>query len=255
MRRWYMALAVAFVASGIAVADEKAEAVVKKGIEAHGGADALNKYKAGRFSMKGDIAVMGMDLEFTGSIVYSAPSKFRLEVNMEVMGQKLVVDQIMNGDKVKSTVKIGDTVIPAGDDAQLEEIKVGVAMQEAEQLTPLLDKKKFTIKSGGEEDVDGKKADVVIITPEKFKKEFKFFFDRKSGLLVKTSRRGMGPGEGGAAVEVLEESYHSEFKKVSGIQTAMKLVVHHDGKKFMTANISDAELLEKIDDKEFTIDD
>jgi hypothetical protein len=119
-----------------------------------------------------------------------------------------------------------------------------------------LDKKKFSIKSGGEEDVDGKKADVVIVTPQSLKdKEFKFFFDQKSRLLVKTSRRGLAPGQAGDSVEVLEESYHSDFKKVNGVQTAMKLVVNHDGKKFMTVNVTDAELLEKIDDKEFTIDD
>ena len=44
-------------------ADDKAEAVVKKAIEAHGGAENLNKYTAGQFTMKGDVSVMGMDLE------------------------------------------------------------------------------------------------------------------------------------------------------------------------------------------------
>jgi len=34
-----------------------------------------------------------------------------------------------------------------------------------------------------------------------------------------------------------------------------KIVVHHDGQKFMTVKITDYELLEKIDDKEFSTDD
>jgi hypothetical protein len=244
MRRWYLAFCAVFVAAGLAVADDKAEVVVKKSIDAHGGADALNKYKAGKFNMKGDMHVMGMDLEFTGSIVYYLPNRFRLEVNTEVMGMKLTINQIMSGDKTKSTIKIGDMVLPAGGEAEMEELKLGVVMQEAEQLTPLLDKKKFTIKSGGEEDVDGKKADVIIVKPEKLKdKEFKLFFDQKSGLMVKTSHRGLGPGQDGASVEVLEETFHSEFKKVNGIQTAMKMVVNHDGKKFMSLNVTDSELL------------
>ena len=33
------------------------------------------------------------------------------------------------------------------------------------------------------------------------------------------------------------------------------MVRHHDGKKFMTVNLSDVEVLEKIDDKEFKVDD
>jgi hypothetical protein len=171
------------------------------------------------------------------------------------MGQKLVISQIMSGDKTKSTIKIGDMVLPAGGEAEMEELKFGVVMQEAEQLTPLLDNKKFTIKSGGEEDVDGKKADVIVVTPAKIKKEFKLYFDQKSNLLVKSSHRGLGPGQAGDSVEVLEETYHSEFKKVNGIQTAMKMVVNHDGKKFMSLKVIEPELLEKVDDKEFAIDD
>jgi hypothetical protein len=72
---------------------------------------------------------------------------------------------------------------------------------------------------------------------------------------VKTAHRGIGPGDGGAPVEVLEETYHSEFKKVQGIQTPTRLEVKHDDKKFMTVNLSDIELLEKLDDKEFAVDD
>ena len=55
MRRWVLGLAVAFAAAGAASADEKVEAIVKKGIEAHGGAEALNKYKAGKMNMKGEL--------------------------------------------------------------------------------------------------------------------------------------------------------------------------------------------------------
>ena len=75
MRPWLLGIAVALAAAGAAAAaDEKAEAVVKKAIEAHGGADNLNKYTAGRFTMKGEVSVMGMDLEFSGAIAYLPPS-------------------------------------------------------------------------------------------------------------------------------------------------------------------------------------
>ena len=248
-------MAVVFAAAGVAAADEKAEAVVKKGIEAHGGADALNKYKAGKMKMKGDISLMGMDIEFTGTLQYSMPDRFKLEVNAEVMGMKLVVNQTVKGESVKSTVNIGGMTIPANSDAEKAELKAAAVLQEAEQLTPLLDPKKFTIKAGDDDTVDGKKVSLVIVTPKAVDKELKLYFDKESGLVVKTSHKGLGPGDGAAAVEVLEENYHSEFKKVNGVQTAHKMVVTHDGKKFMTVETTEVELLEKIDDKEFTIDD
>jgi outer membrane lipoprotein-sorting protein len=254
MRRWVLGLAVAFVAAGVAAADEKAEAVVKKAIEAHGGADALNKYKAGKFKMKGEFSVMGLDFEFTGNVSYMLPDRYKVEVNADVSGMKLVINQVVKGESVKTSGTIGGMAIPMNSDAEKAEVKMAAVIQEAEQLTPLLDAKKFTIKAGEEETVNDKKASVVIATPKALDKELKIYFDKESGLVVKTAHKGLGAGAGGP-VEVMEESYHSEYKKINGVQTATKLKVTHDGNKFMTAELSDIEVLEKIDDKEFTIDD
>ena len=253
MRHWFLGLTVALVAAGAAAADDKATAVVKKAIEAHGGADNLNKYKAGKFAMKGELSVMGMDLEFTGSLAYALPDKYRLQITTEVMGQKLDINQVVRGEKVKSTITVGGMTVPSpGGDAEQDELKTAMAMQEAEQLTTLLDEKRFTIKSTDEADVNGKKAAVIVVQPKAIKKEFKMYFDKESGLLVKTFHRGHGPGDG---AEVDEESFHQDYKKVNGVQVPTKLVVNHDGKKFMTVNISDYELLTKLDDKEFAFDD
>jgi len=254
MRRWIMGTAFVFLATSICAADEAAEKVVKKAIEAQGGAEALTKYKAGRFQMKGEVPVMGKETEFTGDAAFAIPGKLKMNIYVEVMGMKVTVTQIANGEKFKRTVKVGDMTVPAGDQDK-DELKVNHALQEAERLVSLLDAKRFTIKSGGEEDVNGKKASVVVITPKTIDKEIKFYFDSESGLLVKASHRGNVQGEDGTSSEKLQERYMSDFKKVSGLQIPMKLEVHHDGKKFMTATVSDYEPLEKIDDSEFKIDD
>jgi hypothetical protein len=255
MRQWFLGLAVVFAAAGVAAADEKAEAVVKKAIEAHGGADNLNKYKAAKFAMKGEISVLDMDLEFTGDIAYSLPDRYRLYLTMDFMGQKMVINQVVKGDKVKNSMKLGDTVIPADGDKEKDELKAAAAFQEAEQLTPLLDPKKFEIKATDDEDVDGKKTAVVVAKSKAVNKEVKICFDKKSGLIVKTAHKGLGPGENGQPEEVVEESYPSEYTKVNGLQVPTKLVVTHDGKKFMKVTLGDYEILEKIDDKEFVVDD
>lgn len=253
MRRWYLGLFVAALAVGPAAADDKAEAVVKKGIEAHGGADALNKYKAGRFKMKGEMSIAEMDLEFTGTLAYALPDRYRLEVSAELMGQKLTIRQVVKGETVKSTIKLGDTALPGGGGAEKEELKLAAALQEAEQLTPLLDSKKFTLKAADDEDVDGKKAAVVLVTPKAVDKQVKFYFSKDSGLLVKTSHKGPNPMD--PTKEVDEETYQKDFQKVKGVQVPMKLEVKHDGAKFLTIKVSDYELLEKLDDKEFAVDD
>ena len=102
MKRWLLGVTVALVAVNLATADDKAEAIVKKAIEAHGGAEALNKYAAGRMKMKGEIALAGMTLDFTGGISYVLPDRYRFEMTADIAGQKLLVNQTAKGDKISS---------------------------------------------------------------------------------------------------------------------------------------------------------
>lgn len=256
MRRLFFGLVVALSSAGLAAADDKAEAIVKKGIEAHGGADALNKYKAGRFKMNGEISILGMDLEFTGDVAYSLPDRYRMEMTTEIMGMKMVIRQMVKGETIKSTVNVGGMDVPSpGGELEKEELKMAAVIQEAEQLTPLLDAKKFTIKAADDDDVDGKKAAVVVVTPKAIDKELKLYFDKKTGMLVKSTHKGVGTGEGGTPVGVMEDTFYQDYKKVKGVQVPSKLVVNHDGKKFLTISLSDYELLEKLGDKDFATDD
>ena len=127
-------------------------------------------------------------------------------------------------------------------------------LQEVEQLTPLLDGKKYTLKVEKEAKVDGKPA-VVVLVKAKDLNDTKLYFDKKTMLLVKTERKAKSPGPMGDSVDVLEETYMSDFKKIEGVQTAMKLKVNHDGKKFMTLTNTEVKLMEKADPKKFAIFD
>lgn len=253
MRHWILGLAVAVVGASAAAADEKAEAVVKKAIEAHGGADALNKFLGLKATIKGELVLMGADIPFTGKSVSMAPDRHRLDMEAEIMGNKLVVRQVIKGDAATNKVTFGGMAVPAPD--AKDELLFQAALQEAERYTPLLDGKKFEIAAAPDEEVDGAKASVVTVKVKALNKEAKFYFDQKTGLHVKTASKGKAANDSGELVEMLKESVNSEFKKVNGIQTATKTVLNHDGKKFMTATMSDVERVEKIDDKEFTTDD
>jgi hypothetical protein len=169
------------------------------------------------------------------------------------MGQQITVHQVVSGDKGKRTVKVGDMVQAMN--IEKEEIELSRLGRQVEKLTPLMDAKKFTIRTGDDEDVNGKKAALVIVTPKGHDREFKLYFDKETGLLVKSAHQGKGPGEGGAQMDVYQESFPSEYKKVNGVQVPTKLEIHNDGKKFMTATLSDYEVLEKLDDSEFKLDD
>lgn len=250
MSRWFLGLAVAALVGAPVVADDAANEVVKKAVAAHGGADVLNKFKAGTSKIKGDMTVFGMDLEFTGDLAYELPDKYKMTVLTEVAGQKLTIVQVVNGTKIKNTLNGMATGLGAAEKAELAQ---AAAMQEIAQLTPLLDSKKYTIKAEKDEDVNGAPASVVLVTAKDFKAT-KLFFDKKSGLLVKTSRKGLAPGMG-EPQEVMEETILSDYKKLDGVMTPMKMAVTHDGKKFMNVTVVESKVMEKADPKAFATDD
>jgi hypothetical protein len=241
-----LGLAVAALAVATARADD-AEAAVKKAIDAHGGADALKKAQSGTSTVKGEMSVMGMDLTFTGKIASTFPDKLRVEIAAEVMGQKVDIVQVVNGDKAKNSVN--GMAVPI-EDAQKDEMKAGMAAREAQTLVPLLDGKRYTLKAEKDAEVDGKPAAVVLVNGQGLK-DAKFFFDKKTGLLVKVQRKGLTPGGGG---EVDTEAVMSDFKKVDGVMTPTKLTVHHDGKKFMTMEVTETKY-GSVPAAEFATDD
>src|SRR5262245_18278225 len=136
MRLWMMGVAVAVVSAGTVIADEKVDTVLKKAVEAHGGADALNKYKAQSAEIKGEITFGGMDIAFTGSMKYSSPDRYKMLADMEIMGMKVSVQQIVKGDKLKSVVNVAGMEMAAGGDDEKEELKLQAAMADVERITP-----------------------------------------------------------------------------------------------------------------------
>jgi len=251
MKKCLLGMAMAVFAAMPVRADDAAKAIVEKAIVAHGGKAALDKFKAFTADMKGDISIMGMELAIEGEMAFELPDKHMMSINMAVQGQKIHVITIANGTKQKSTMN--GAVIPI-QKAEKQEAKQMLMVQEASQLTPLIDSKKYTIKAEKDEDVKEVPTDVVLVTAEGMS-DLKLYFDKKTHLLVKSSRKSMSPGAGGEGAEVLEESFMTAYKKVEGTMVATKLQVKHDGKKFMTLTLSEIKLMEKADAKIFAIDD
>lgn len=246
MSRWIVGCLVLSLSVVPAVAQDDASAVVKKAITAHGGADALNKYKAGEYAGKGQMSVFGMDLDFTGTVVYQVPDKYRMVIATEVNGQKFEIVQIVSGKEIKSTVagqpqKLGD--------AEKAELAQAAMLQEVSQLTPLLEGGKYTLKAEKDAKVGDEAASVVTVTAKDFKPT-KLYFSKASGLLIKTERKGLAPTMG-EPKEVNEETVLSDHKKVEGVVVPMKMTVTHDGKKFLGMTMSSAKVMEKADPKAF----
>jgi hypothetical protein len=171
------------------------------------------------------------------------------------MGQKLSILQVANGDKAKSKVSLDGRDLPGGGDDEKDELKASAALQDMSQIYPLLDDKKYALKAEPDAEVEGKKVAVIGVTILDSKKTVTLSFDKESGLLVKMQRKGRGPAADGSLKDVDEESFPSDYKKVNGLMTPMKMLVKHDGAKFMSYTLSDVENLESLPAGTFATDD
>lgn len=223
-------------------AQDDVKPILEKAIKAHGGEENLTKLTSMHAKGKGSIDVMGMTIEFT-SESWTAPNKLRTDLQMDVMGNKFALSQVANGDKAWVSAA-GNTMNLEG--GQLDEMKASLHSNRVETLVPLLKDKEFTLKSLGETKVNGKAA-VGIKVDAKGQKSISLYFDKDSGLLVKSVRRTLSP----AGTEVDSESIIAEYMDAGGIKHPKKAIVHQDGKKFLEIEVSEAKASEKADDKVF----
>ena len=246
MRAFAVVLAAAVLAAPALAQDANpARAVVQKAIDASGGAELLGKLKAGTAQLKGQMSLFGSDIDFTGSMAYEVPTRYKLSLSADLAGMKVVIEQVVSGTTLKNKVNGAET---PPDDKIKAEMKMALKLLEAQQLVPLLDTGKFMLAAEKDADVDGKPAAVVLVTGKEFK-DARLYFDKGTGLLVRTERKGLAPGAGGDTQEVTETTTLTDYRKVSGVLMPFKSAVLHDGKKFMTFGFTEAKVMEKIDPK------
>ncbi len=253
MRKILLAIGVLVVVCARSDAqDVKPADVVKKAIEAHGGAAALDKAKIARTTAKGTMNLSGQKIDYATTAVHALPDKYKLETTGELAKLKLVTSQVLNGKKTKIRATLAGADQPLPDKAKDETIQAAL-VQEASLLTPLLDGKKFTLKADKDAEVNGSPTTVLVVTGNGLK-ELKLFFDKKSNLLVKMQRKGLAPGTAGV-VEVDEETFLSDVKKFDAALLPSKVVVTHDKKEFLTMAVTEWKFLDKVEATEFSVDD
>jgi hypothetical protein len=226
--------------SAAADQDKEGRAIIDKALKAHGGADNLGKYPAANIKAKGSMEAMGMTIKFTIEIHAQNPDKIRTAVDVDLGGKTLTVINVFDGTRAWESL-MGQTK-EVKDAKKLEKHKMDMYVQGIVHLAPLAGKG-FEISPLGEAKV--KDQDTVgVRVSAKGKPDVSLYFDKKTGLLVKSEHRTTEPFN---MNEVNQESYYSDYKKTEGIQEALKIVVHHDGKLFMEMEVSETRRLEKID--------
>jgi hypothetical protein len=251
MRRMLMpvlsALLLLGYAAGVRAAGDDVKAILEKAVKAHGGEDALNKYKASQLKSKGKMMLpMVGEAEFTQEVSTMMPDKIKESMELEIANQKIQIRNVINGDKISINVAGMDIDVT---DGIKEAVKEAQYLMKAVRL-PQLAKgdKDYELSLLGEVKVEGKPT-VGVRIASKGHKDISLYFDKDTGLMAKVEHRATDPT---SMKEFTEERIILEYQKnKDGIPQAKKILIKRDGEKFMEAEVIEAKMLEKLDDSEF----
>ena len=223
--------------------DDEARAVIERAVKAHGGFDRLSRVHADRVKSRGVLIVNGRETPFESETMVQLPNQFRNVLRLDG-DRKAVFVEVLNGDKVSFRL---DGQPQKVDDNLTAEIRETMQLNQAIRLVPLLTDKTYKLEALGEVKVEDQPCLAVKATA-KGRREVRLFFNKESGLLVKTEH----PTDDGAGKEVVQEEFYSAFEDVKGYKRPKKVAAYRNGKKIMEAETTDVEYLDKVDESEFT---
>jgi len=238
-----LGLCVFLAGAGYSFAQDSAEAIIDKAIQAQGGLEKLTKFKAMQASSKGTMDIMGQTVPFTAEGYVQLPNQFKSVIELSVGGMKIALVQLMNKDKMEITV---NGMAQPLNDKMREEMKEQVYAELVTSLMPLKDKG-YTFSALGESKVNDRPV-VGVKVSAKGHRDISLYFDKADGFLVKSAHPGTDPMSG---QEFTQETIHSDYKEFNGIKRPTKEIVSRDGKKTAEVEVTDYKNLEKLDDKIF----
>jgi hypothetical protein len=245
-------LTLVFAVPRPARADDEADmrAVIAKAVQAHGGAESLNKYRAVRMKFKGQRDYRGEAVAFTGDSAFQLPDRLRVEVDTAALGKKHRIVQVLNGDKGWVSLN-GKT--QNMDEELLAQIREQLYTDEVTRLTPL-NNKAFRLTPLGEKKVAGRAA-VGVRVEHKGRRPISLYFDKANGLLLKSETRVRSEARaaklGERNSEVTQETYYEDYRKVNGMQVAHKTRVQRDGQPFLEAEATEVQVAAKLPEGTF----
>ena len=244
MRKTCVAAWVLVLVAGTVSAQEKPQEIIQRAIKAHGGDEKLARITCDKVKVNGFLVVGEDDVLFTAETFVQLPGVFKNTVTLTVNGRKVVIVQILNGEKTSVTQDGQPLKVTAAADADMRET---MHLERAARLVPLLNDKAYELAALEESKVNNQPVNGVKVTM-KGHKDLRLYFDKETNLLIK-SEHPHDDGKGGG--EVKQEEYYAEFKDFGdGFKRSSRVSTYRDGKKVMGAVLVEAKCLDKIPEAE-----
>ena len=240
-------LLILFVSSqgGVARSDDSGpKAILDKAIRALGGKEKLRKAEMATWKVKETIT-FSANSQIKLQATVQGLDRYRSEFQGEFSGKSIKGVNVLNGKKGWRKVN----------DAKTENDERTVANRKRweswhlspPRLLPLKDQG-VKIAPGGEQRVADRLA-VGIKATGPDSKDFTLYFDQQSGLPVKLVAKILGSG---GDQPVQEWTYiYSDYKDFEGIKRPTKIKCKREGKDFWNAEVTEFNVLDKVDPQTF----
>ena len=227
--------------------DAEARAIIDKAIEAHGGADRLSQFKAVSARWAGKYKVENVFYsDAVYAVTYEIPDKIRIDYEVEnPKGGTFAFTRVVNG---KAGWQGGARGTRDLKEAEVARIVDEVYTHWLASAVPLKDKG-FEFSPAGGTTVDGKEA-VGVRVSCKGRPDVNLFFDKKTGLAIKSERRARDPGTN---EEYTAESIYRDHKAFQGVMWPTNRLDRRDGMDLEENSgrfeLSDYQARDKLEEK------
>jgi hypothetical protein len=210
-------------AAGAQGEDAEARAIIDKAIKAHGGAEKLSQFKAVSAKWAGKHKVENVFYwDAVRVVTYEMPDKIRLDYEVEnPNGEKFTFSRVVNGKKGWQGWARGTRELK---EAEVAQIVDEVYTHWLASIVPLKDKG-FEFSLVGNVTVDEKDA-VGVRVSCKGKPDVNLFFEKKTGLAIKSERRTRDPHTN---EEYTAESIYRDHKAFQGVMWPTNRLDRRDG--------------------------
>lgn len=218
---------------------EKGRAVLAAAQKAHGG-KVLANMTSMRQTASATFKIQGMELgaQVVTTVVF--PDRSKQVINSPMFGE---IVQAVGPDGAWAKSMQGMQDMP---EAQAEAAKADIL---SDPLYVLGHYDAFPVQLLDPEDVDGKRADVVLVwTDDSAGEWLKLYVDPTTRTLLRTQEKGKHPFTQAPGIQ---DTYFSDLGESAGVKFAKTQKMFHDGEELIGLSVKGFELNPKVDASEF----
>jgi hypothetical protein len=234
----FLAAIFGFVSTACVADEAQVNQILDKAMKALGGQEKLSKVEAFTWKSKGKVTIEGNDNEFHAQATVKGLDHFQYVFEGEFNGNPFKAISVLSGER--GWRKLGDQVLEMEPDAVKNEKRTVYLMVVSSLIVPLRSKE-FKVQAGADESVGGKPSRVLKVTgPDG--KDFTLSFDKDSGLPV----RQVAKVAGWMGEEYVQDVTYSDYKDFGGIKKPTKITLKRDGETFVSQELVEFKVLDKV---------